>query len=75
MTLAEAVGRYYLFKFRRRLEETDVTTVALQLKKQGIPAAVARLIVLGIRRRPEPPVLVDAIEVFPPPERASTRRD
>jgi hypothetical protein len=62
MTLAEAVGRFYLFRFRRRLEATSVRTVALQLKKQGVPLPIARLIVFGVRRTAEPPVLTEVLE-------------
>ena len=50
MNVSEAIGRYYLFRFRRRLEASNVRTVALQLRKQGVPLPVARLIVFGLRR-------------------------
>lgn len=50
MTIAEAVGRYFLFRFRRRLEAADVHTVALQLRKWGVPQPIAHLIIFGIRR-------------------------
>ena len=67
MSLSEAVGRYFLFRFRKRLETTNVRTVALQLKKQGVPLPIARLIVFGLRR--ELPLLTDVVQESPP-ERA-----
>lgn len=41
------VGRWFVFRYRKRLEKSDVFTVAKQLRKQGVPLPIARLILLG----------------------------
>ena len=47
MPPAAIVGRYMLARYRKRIAESDVATVARQLRKQGVPFSVARVILLG----------------------------
>lgn len=44
----EFIGRYFVQKYRRRLQESqDAYVVARALRKQGIPLAVALLLLIG----------------------------
>lgn len=43
---SEAVGDYIVSKYRRRAKQAGYYKAALQLKKQGIPLEIARLILL-----------------------------
>lgn len=48
LTRIEHVGAYYIIKTLDRLVETqDYYTVAKQLRKQGVPLDIARVILFG----------------------------
>ncbi len=42
-SLYNLIGRYFYMKFRQRVLKVGVPTVALQLKKQGVPVSIAAL--------------------------------
>ena len=46
-TPAAIVGRYILARYKHRIAQAGVAAVARQLRKQGIPLPVARVILLG----------------------------
>ena len=44
----ELIGRYFRQKVARRLQESqDAYTVARSLRKQGVPLAIALLLIVG----------------------------
>lgn len=47
LTPAAIVGRYIIARYKRRIEQAGISTVARQLRKQGVPLGVARVILLG----------------------------
>lgn len=47
MNPIEALGAWFLRKWRGRLAEADAATVARQMRKAGIPLEVARFVLLG----------------------------
>ena len=47
MRYMTAIGWYFFEKYRARARESGVFVVAKQLRKQGVPVEVARLILLG----------------------------
>ena len=40
------LGLYFSYKYRSRIKDSDIQSVARQLRKQGIPLNVARFILL-----------------------------
>lgn len=50
--LCHVVGRFVIWKYRQRaydcLGRSTAHSVALQLRKQGFPLPLARLIILGV---------------------------
>lgn len=42
-----AIGWYFFEKYRARAKEAGVFTVAKQMRKQGVPVEIVRLILLG----------------------------
>lgn len=42
------IGEFFIAKYRQRAAQAGFHTVALQLRKQGVPLDVARLILLGV---------------------------
>lgn len=47
MNLYTIVGRYFIHRWRRRVEEAGITKVATQLRKQGVPLPIARILLTG----------------------------
>ena len=47
MRTAVIVGRWYAWHFRRNLLRSTTFAVARQMRKQGVPIVIARLIILG----------------------------
>lgn len=45
------IGRWFMEKFRGRLEAAGPRTVATQLRKQGVPFEIALLALLGCEER------------------------
>ena len=41
------VGRYLIQRYRKRVAQSGAGAVAKQLRKQGVPLAVARVIIFG----------------------------
>jgi len=45
--LMKTVGRYFICKYRARCAASNVSAVALQMRKQGVPIEIALLILTG----------------------------
>lgn len=45
------IGHYFLNKWRDRLSETPIYSLAKQMRKQGIPLNIALLLLLGCTER------------------------
>ena len=52
MTAGQIIlGAWFIEKWRARLDDSDAYTVARQLRKQGVPLAIARYVLLGMATR------------------------
>lgn len=49
MTPSELIGRWMLFRFRRRVAQSSVAKVAHRLRKDGVPFPVAWVILFGLK--------------------------
>lgn len=47
MNLTTIIGRYFIHRWRRRVEQAGMAKVAAQLRKQGVPFPVAHILLTG----------------------------